>query len=157
PLRRGARPMMAALETRRRTAAASRCCVKPKTTILMSMPQPKRRYPIGAELISENETHFRVWAPKASQVDLVLEDVVEGEPEFCALTPEPGGYFSGTGNVSAGARYRFRMNAGENFYPDPASRFQPDGPHGASCIVDPTKFQWSDAEWPGLILKGQII
>ena len=47
--------------------------------------------------------------------------------------------------------------ATENFYPDPASRFQPDGPHGPSCIVDPTKFRWSDAEWPGLKLKGQII
>jgi maltooligosyltrehalose trehalohydrolase len=149
--------MMAALETRRATAAVTRCCVKPKTTILMSMPQPKRRYPIGAELISENKTHFRVWAPKALQVDLVLEDVVEAEPKFCALTAEAGGYFSGAANVSAGARYRFRMNASENFYPDPASRFQPDGPHGASCIVDPTKFRWNDAEWPGLILKGQII
>ena len=59
----------------------------------MSMPQPKRRYPIGAELIAEDEAHFRVWAPKASQVDLVLEDVVEAEPKFCALTAEPGGYF----------------------------------------------------------------
>ena len=33
----------------------------------------KRRYPIGAELIGENETHFRVWAPKAKRLDLVLE------------------------------------------------------------------------------------
>ena len=48
------------------------------------------------------------------------------------------------------------MNEAENFYPDPASRFQPDGPHGSSCIVDPTKFRWSDADWPGLKLKGQI-
>src|SRR5207253_9191826 len=49
------------------------------------------------------------------------------------------------------------VDADENCYPDPASRFQPDGPHGASCIVDPTKFRWNDAEWPGLILKGQIL
>jgi maltooligosyltrehalose trehalohydrolase len=49
------------------------------------------------------------------------------------------------------------VNGRENFYPDPASRFQPDGPHGSSCIVDPTKFRWSDAQWLGLKIKGQII
>jgi len=48
------------------------------------------------------------------------------------------------------------VNGAQNFYPDPASRFQPDGPHGSSCIVDPTKFRWNDADWPGLRLKGQI-
>ena len=72
------------------------------------------------------------------------------------LTAESGGYFSGAANAGAGARYRFRVNGAENFYPDPASRFQPDGPHGPSCIVDPTKFRWNDANWPGLKLKGQI-
>ena len=122
----------------------------------MPMSQAKRRYPIGAELIGENQTHFRVWAPKAREVDVVLEDAAEAKPKFCSLTAEPGGYFSGAANVGAGARYRFRVNGAENFYPDPASRFQPDGPHGSSCIVDPTKFRWSDAEWPGLKLKGQI-
>src|SRR5919197_6373521 len=123
----------------------------------MSMSQPKRRYPIGAELIGENETHFRVWAPKARALDVALEDAAYAQPIFCSLTAEPGGYFSGTATVSAGACYRFRVNGGENLYPDPASRFQPDGPHGPSCIVDPTKFQWSDAEWQGLKLKSQVI
>ena len=122
----------------------------------MSMSQPKRRYPIGAELIGENQTHFRVWAPKAREVDVVLEDAAEAKPKFCSLTAESGGYFSGAANAGAGARYRFRVNGAENFYPDPASRFQPDGPHGSSCIVDPTKFRWTDADWPGLKLKGQI-
>ncbi len=125
--------------------------------MLVLMSQAKRRYPIGAELIGENQTHFRIWAPKAREVDVVFEDAAEGRPKFCPLTAEPGGYFSGAANASAGALYRFRVNGGENFYPDPASRFQPDGPHGPSCIVDPTKFRWSDAEWPGLKLKGQII
>ena len=122
----------------------------------MSMSQAKRRYPIGAELIGENQTHFRVWAPKAREVDVVLEDAAEAKPKFCPLTAESGGYFSGAANAGPGARYRFRVNGAENFYPDPASRFQPDGPHGSSCIVDPTKFRWNDAEWPGLKLKGQI-
>src|SRR5215471_9314369 len=125
--------------------------------MIMSMPQPKRRYPIGAELIAEDESNFRVWAPKASKVDVVLEDVADAERKFCPLTAERGGYFSGAANVSAGARYRFRVNASENLYPDPVSRFQPDGPHGASCIVDPEQFGWTDSHWPGVSLKGQII
>ena len=122
----------------------------------MSMSQAKRRYPIGAELVGENQTHFRVWAPKAREVDVVLENPSEGKPKLCPLTAEPGGYFSAAASASAGTRYRFRVNGAENFYPDPASRFQPNGPHGSSCIVDSRKFRWSDADWPGLKLKGQI-
>src|SRR5439155_19112309 len=124
--------------------------------ILTSMLEAKRRYPIGAELIGENQTHFRVWAPKARAVDVVFEGAAPGKPKFCSLTAEPDGYFSGAASADPGARYHFRVNGAENFYPDPASRFQPDGPHGSSCIVDPTKFRWSDAEWPGLKLNGQI-
>ncbi|PYJ19328.1 MAG: malto-oligosyltrehalose trehalohydrolase, partial [Verrucomicrobia bacterium] len=119
----------------------------------------QRRYPIGAELIGENETYFRVWAPKARHIDLVLEEsrVKDSRPTFHPLEANEAGYFSGAVNAGAGARYWFRVNNAQNFYPDPASRFQPDGPHGSSCIVDPTEFQWTDSEWPGITLKGQII
>jgi maltooligosyltrehalose trehalohydrolase len=119
----------------------------------------KRRYPIGAELIGENKTHFRVWAPKAHDVDLVLEESAakNANRAFHLLEPEKDEYFSGVANVGAGACYRFRVNKAEDFYPDPASRFQPEGPHGSSCVVDPTTFQWTDAQWPGVKLKGQII
>src|SRR5512132_3296825 len=118
--------------------------------------QVQRRYPIGAELIGPDQAHFRVWAPKFGRVDLVLEDSAAKNQSqtFQALEADENGYFSGAAKAGAGDRYRFRVN--NNFYPDPASRFQPDGPHGSSCIVDPTRFQWSDAEWPRLKLKGQI-
>jgi maltooligosyltrehalose trehalohydrolase len=117
----------------------------------------KRRYPIGAELIGPDQTHFRVWTPKAQRVDLVLEESTAKTPgqEFHALAPEKGGYFSGSANAGAGACYRFRVNDG--LYPDPASRFQPDGPHGPSCIVDPAAFRWTDSHWQGVTLKGQVI
>src|SRR5438067_11150176 len=120
----------------------------------------RRRYPIGAELIGPDQAHFRVWAPKAQRVDLVLEGSAAKTPgqAFQGLEAEEGGYFSGAAKAGAGHRYRFRVN--NNFYPDPASRFQPDGPHGLSCIVDPARFQWSDSQWPGPAatgLKGQII
>lgn len=122
----------------------------------MLMSQVKRRYPIGAELIGENQTHFRVWAPKAQIVDVILEDAAVTKSKSCPLAAESGGYFSGAVNTGAGTRYRFRVNGAMDCYPDPASRFQPEGPHGSSCIVDPRKFSWSDADWAGLKLKGQI-
>jgi maltooligosyltrehalose trehalohydrolase len=125
--------------------------------MLKPMSQAKRRYPIGAELVGENQTHFRVWAPKVRELEVVLENPARGKRKCCALRAEPGGYFAGTSNANVGAGYWFRINGAENLYPDPASRFQPDGPHGSSCIVDPTRFQWNDAKWPGLKLKGQII
>ena len=121
------------------------------------MSHKKRRYPIGAEPVRPDQTHFRVWAPKAQHVDLVLEEnAAKDSPRiFHALEPEEGGYFSGSVNTRAGTRYRFRVN--NNLYPDPASRFQPEGPHGASCIVDPAEFRWTDSHWQGVALKGQII
>jgi maltooligosyltrehalose trehalohydrolase len=121
--------------------------------------QVQRRYPIGAELIGPDQVHFRVWAPKAGRLDLVLEhNAPRKRQTFHSLEAEEGGFFSGTANAGAGARYRFCVN--NNLYPDPASRFQPDGPHGSSCIVDPMRFKWSDSQWSGPAtsgLKGQVI
>jgi maltooligosyltrehalose trehalohydrolase len=138
---------------------------KSKITEIAETPQNdvtalvKRRYPIGAELISENQTHFRVWAPKAQHVDLVLEESAakNARRTFHPLEADEAGYFSGAANAGPGACYRFRVNNAKNFHPDPASRFQPDGPHGSSCVVDPTKFRWTDSQWQGITLKGQII
>src|SRR4029453_13995874 len=129
---------------------------QPKSGI---MPRAKRRYPIGAELIGESKTHFRVWAPKAQHVDLVLEESAakDAKRTFHPLEAEEGGYFSGVASAGAGACYRFRVNKAENFHPDPASRFQPDGPHGSSCVVDPTTFKWTDSRWRGVNLKAQNI
>src|SRR5436189_1225596 len=61
--------------------------------MLMPMSQAKRRYPIGAELVGEKQTDFRVWAPKAQQVAVVLEDTAGAKPHFCSLTAEPGIFF----------------------------------------------------------------
>jgi maltooligosyltrehalose trehalohydrolase len=117
----------------------------------------RRRYPIGAELVAENQTYFRIWAPKARELDVVIEPGSYSKRVFHALMPEPGGYFSGTVNVGDGTRYRFRVNSDENCYPDPASRFQPDGPHGSSCVVNPAHFKWNDSAWHGVTMQGQII
>src|SRR5438034_5939733 len=120
------------------------------------MSKVKRRYPIGVEVIDKDQTHFRLWAPKARELDLVVEYGSNSKRTFHSLTPEADGYFSGTANAAAGSRYRFRINGGEDLYPDPASRFQPDGPHGPSCVADPGTFEWSDSQWRGITMKGQI-
>jgi maltooligosyltrehalose trehalohydrolase len=44
-----------------------------------------------------------------------------------------------------------------SLYPDPCSRYQPDGPHRPSLIVDPDTFAWRDRGWPGLTMHGQVI
>ena len=70
---------------------------------------------------------------------------------------EPGTYFSGYIDAErAGTRYRFRLD-GSQLYPDPASRFQPDGPHGPSQVIDPNAFSWTDGNWKGCDPEGQII
>lgn len=70
--------------------------------------------------------------------------VIEGGPEV-ELQREESGYFSGSVIAGAGARYRFRI--GDQLFPDPASRFQPEGPHGPSQVIDPA-FNWS--AWNGV-------
>ncbi len=108
-----------------------------------------RRYPIGAE-VSSAGVSFRVWAPKHKQVTVVME--AGRGPTELVLTPEPDGegYFSGVAaNGQAGMRYRFRLDNESKLFPDPASRFQPEGPHGPSQVVDPHTYHWNDSQWTG--------
>jgi maltooligosyltrehalose trehalohydrolase len=74
------------------------------------------------------------------------------------LQREPNGYFSGfAAEAAAGDRYGFQLDGEEKIYPDPASRFQPDGPHCQSLIVDPSRFRWRDNGWQGPSRKGQVV
>ncbi len=59
--------------------------------------------------------------------------------------------------AGAGALYRFRLDGGDSLYPDPASRFQPDGPHGPSQVIDLSAYQWRDAGWGGVRAQGQVV
>ncbi|HMJ60447.1 MAG TPA: hypothetical protein VK493_01750, partial [Bryobacteraceae bacterium] len=117
----------------------------------------KRKYPIGAECRPDQGVDFRVWAPAASAVRVFLEGG-PGSPSDLELTNEGNGYFSGFDpSAAAGTLYRFQLGDAENRLPDPASRFQPDGPHGASAVVDPAAFSWTDSAWPGIKLEGQVL
>jgi maltooligosyltrehalose trehalohydrolase len=122
-----------------------------------------RRYPIGAEPTKDGKVHFRVWGPKAQRLEVAVEGHLgksrgsEAPPTFAELQRDAAGYFSGAVEAEAGSLYRFRLNGAENLHPDPASRFQPEGPHGPSCVVDPFEFKWTDQAWPGITMPGQIM
>ena len=106
----------------------------------------ERRLPIGAEIQDGNGVHFRVWAPDCKVVEVVFEG--QGAPGL-RLEAEAGGYFAGlAADTEPGMRYQFRLDGGEP-RPDPASRFQPEGPHGPSLIVDPASYHWQDGGWDG--------
>jgi maltooligosyltrehalose trehalohydrolase len=109
---------------------------------------PPYRLPIGAELDPGGGVRFRVWAPGHDRVDLELED--QAKRWSVQLTPEPDGHHSVIATEArAGTRYRYRVD-GAGPFPDPASRFQPDGPHGSSQVIDPTTFTWTDSAWRGV-------
>ncbi len=117
-----------------------------------------RRYSIGAEVREGGGTHFRVWAPSRAGVEVAVEDPASGTRKFYPLTPEPGGYFSGhVSSAGSGSLYRFRLDSGDRLFPDPASRFQPEGPHGPSQVIDPSSFTWTDGYWGGPSGKGQVV
>lgn len=109
--------------------------------------------------MAPGQTHFRVWAPKARQVELAIEASAEpvADRRLQMLAAEEGGYFSGAAEAGAGTLYRFRVDESEHFHPDPASRYQPDGPHRSSCVVDRRASAWTDQKWRGANLKGQIL
>ncbi|MPZ77468.1 MAG: malto-oligosyltrehalose trehalohydrolase [Deltaproteobacteria bacterium] len=116
-----------------------------------------RRYPIGAEPAAGSGTHFRVWTPPTTRVEVVIGCDDRLEPGK-ALERDADGYFSGwVAGCKPGDLYRFRLDGADQLLPDPASRYQPEGPLGPSMIIDPSQFNWRDAQWPGVRLDGQVI
>jgi maltooligosyltrehalose trehalohydrolase len=98
---------------------------------------------------------FRIWSPCSEDVAVIIEG--PGEPAAHPLEAESDGWFSGVvAGAAAGTRYRLRLD-NDAVYPDPLSRSQPDGVHGASQVVDPGAFRWSDDEWVGRPLEELVI
>ena len=109
-----------------------------------------RRLPIGAEPTSGG-VHFRVWAPKRERVE------VESDGVCTALEADDPGYFTGlVQGLGPGSLYRLRLD-GDRALPDPASRYQPEGPHGPSQVIDPAAFRWTDGAWRGLASERHVV
>ena len=107
-------------------------------------------YPVGAQFHADGAA-FRVWARNHKTVSVVVNN--REHP----MRLEGDGYFVGdVKDVRADGTYRFLLD-GEGPFPDPASRYQPEGPHGPSQIIDATKFAWTDQAWPGIKLAHQVI
>ena len=122
--------------------------------------QTDRRLPIGAEVMADGKISFRVWAPKPRRVHVVLAaDAAQSSPrDELRLQAEENGYFSLlTDRAKPGMRYGFKLDHSQRILPDPASRFQPDGPAGLSQIIDLNSFQWTDQNWKGANSQGQVI
>jgi maltooligosyltrehalose trehalohydrolase len=107
------------------------------------MSRRRHNMPFGAELTGDGRVRFRLWAPAAHQVELMLS---EGA---AMMSAQPGGWFELiTDKARPGSRYRYRID-GKLEVPDPASRSNPEDVHGLSEIIDPTEFEWHDDEWRG--------
>src|SRR5207245_2598409 len=114
-------------------------------------PSLDRMSALGASLLTNGVT-FRVWAPRCRSVDVVVDGrAIE------ALTAREGGLFEVTlEGLAEGARYKYRLDA-TRYRPDPASRFQPEGVHGPSVVVDPNRFVWTDQEFAGHALGDLVL
>lgn len=109
---------------------------------------------LGANLIGSSAVRFRVWAPRVKTVSVQVLD--QGRDPLPMERGERGYFDLMVEGVRAGDRYWYVLN-GEKALPDPASRFQPDGVHKASAVVDPDAFAWTDRGWRGLAFKDLII
>src|SRR6202041_3242656 len=100
---------------------------------------------LGANRLADGRWEFLLWAPKARSVSLHLLH----SGELLTMAPLSRGYFRRTvENLEPGTRYFFQLD-GAREVPDPASRFQPEGVHGPSEVVDLNQFQWTDQNWQG--------
>ncbi len=105
--------------------------------------------------MENNDIEFCVWAPKAETVDVHVISPFDG---YFPLKGDEWGYFTGTAThrdlVPANVRYMYRLDKGME-RPDPASRFQPEGVHGPSAVIE-DGFDWTDDNWFGLPLDHYI-
>lgn len=106
------------------------------------------RLPFGATVQEKGLVNFRVWAPFASSVEVLLNSNDKSESRH-KMQIDSRGFYEATIPARAGDLYLYLLE-GEKRRPDPASRFQPRGVHSESAVVDPDSFTWTDESWKGL-------
>ncbi len=109
----------------------------------------------GARWLGPAGTRFRVWAPRSERLELVLERSAGGDRAEMGRVGD--GWFELVHPAAGpGTLYRFLVD-GRGPFPDPASRFQPQGVHGPSEVIDPDAFAWTDATWTGIPLDRLVL
>ena len=109
---------------------------------------------IGAVYNGSGNCEFSVWAPLLKEVAL---QIVSPQQRLIPMTKDEAGYWKvTTADVETGTLYFYKLeNTIER--PDPASKFQPQGVHGPSQVINPSLFAWTDTNWTGIPLEEMII
>jgi maltooligosyltrehalose trehalohydrolase len=103
--------------------------------------------PFGAEVQEGGGVSFRLWAPTAREVSLEL--VKPGERSTIPMQAAGAGWYEVvSAEAGPGTRYLYRID-GQQAVADPASRFQPEGVHGPSEVVDARAYRWRETGWTG--------
>src|SRR5262245_3477690 len=93
-------------------------------------------------LLTAQGAQFRLWAPAARRVDVMLE-----KPH--AMTVGEDGWFTADiAGAKAGTRYKFRIDDDIDV-PDPGSAFQPDDVSGPSEVIGHDGYAWRATDWRG--------
>jgi maltooligosyltrehalose trehalohydrolase len=109
---------------------------------------------VGVIPLDDRTARWRVWAPKATGVDLLLGP--EGGDRRLSMGAEPRGFFAVDAEMpAAGRRYAYALDGGPPL-PDPCSRWQPDGILGRSAVWFPERFSWDEGDWRGIERKDLV-
>jgi maltooligosyltrehalose trehalohydrolase len=107
--------------------------------------------PFGAALTPDG-SRFAIWAPSAGRAE------VEVDGRRVPMLRDAQGFFQCVDPRAApGSRYAFRFDDSSLAVPDPASRFNPDGVHEPSEIVDASAYEWRDGDWRGRPFHDAVI
>lgn len=99
---------------------------------------------IGAEYLGNDRCSFTVWAPEKEKVTL---HIVHPSEQKIEMKKDPVGYFTASAETPLGTRYLYIIEDTGKGLPDPASRFQPEGVHGPSQVIDHNAYKWNDSHW----------
>lgn len=119
----------------------------------------KRAGNLGVTPISRFRSEARVWAPRSERVNVQWKHSPGDDTwKTASLQPEPtdGSIHQGNLDAGPGSIYCFQLDD-QREYPDPRSRFQPNGVHGPSLIVNPNRFAWTDGAWSGVAKQDLVI
>jgi maltooligosyltrehalose trehalohydrolase len=114
---------------------------------------PKRPAPLGAIELPDGSWQFSVWAP----LPKIIEIKFAGDVRLVPMERDDLGYHRArVSKRLTGAKYLYRLD-GSSERPDPASRYQPDGVHGPSQLIDVSAFDWHDSGWKGISLEDTVL
>ncbi len=107
----------------------------------------------GARPLPSGGVQFRVWSPLTKQMAVKIKTPRE---LLVPMESVDGTFSAVVKDIGAGADYVYVID-GQKERADPVSRFQPEGVHGPSRVIDPAAFKWTDAGWKGLALEAYVI